>query len=51
MSACKYRYGQEWHVIERAVAIDPECVLALVFAADYEVAKCVRALSSQSLRS
>jgi tetratricopeptide (TPR) repeat protein len=33
------RYGKDWHVIERAAATDPSCVLALVFAADYEVAK------------
>jgi hypothetical protein len=26
-------------VIERGAATDPSCVLALVFAADYEVAK------------
>lgn len=36
---CCFRYGQDWHVIERAVEIDPSCVLAMVLAADYEIAK------------
>jgi len=33
------RYGRRWNVIERAVALDPSCVLALVFAADFEASK------------
>lgn len=36
-----HRYGRRWDVIEQALAVEPSCVLALVFAADYEVAKYV----------
>ena len=43
-------YGDSWHVITRAVALDPHCLLALVLMADYLIANESFGLAVQYLR-